>query len=75
MRRKVYVKINNIELKYDNESSELTSAEVSYSLMLNDGQLDGSMTIENNATSFTPMSSWPLFEFNKFIHQKIISSM
>ena len=71
----MYVKIKNIELKYENENPEPTSAEVSYSLMLNDGQLDGSMTIENNTTSFNPMSSWPLFEFNKHIHQKIISSM
>lgn len=70
----MFIKIKNIELKYENESVEPSGADVSYSLILNDSQLEGNITITSN-DRFNNIGTWQLFQFNKHIFEKIMSSL
>jgi hypothetical protein len=72
----VIIKIKNIEFVYENENEIVgpTAVNVSYNLSLNNSQLEGSMEIKKEEI-MNDIFGVPLFEFNRFIHKKIMESL
>lgn len=68
------IEIKNIEFVYENEMVEPAAVNVSYNLRLNNSQLEGRMEIKKEEI-MNGIFGVPLFEFNRFIHKKIMESL
>lgn len=68
------IKIKNISIEYDNQSIEPIAVKVDYSLVLNDSQLEGTINIKNGDMN-NGIYNCQLWEYNRYIHQKIMASL